>query len=452
MKGSICCQRHRQKGAIIVVITVAMFAILAMGALALDGGHLILSKNRLQNATDAAALSAAVTVERGGTHAQARQDGLATLASALGATDFGELNAGVDMSTMDYSLNGVTAQITVEFSFQPDPFTPVSDPSAEYARVTVDNVSLASYLAQVFNFDKRVSASAVAGPSTSTPYCSTDVLPMMVCAESLTESNFGYPMNQFMAMKISSGEPTEVGPGNFQLIRLGDNTGAADIRRAMAGESDSDGFCFGFDGPNATEMVETEPGNTTGPVAQGLNTRMGKWQGGQIDSTDHPPDHDICVGDRLDVNDSGEVTNLAGEVLPPPVETVAGDYYANPGDYYSGYYHHGHYNSVAGHSCPGTFTENTNHGVASRQLRREYSIVVADCGAGDNSGQTGVPFVGFACFYMLQDVTQKGNESYVIGEFLGDCTNDAGGVSETPDTTSGPYRIVLYHDPVSKDS
>ncbi|MBY6185065.1 hypothetical protein KUV89_00215 [Marinobacter hydrocarbonoclasticus] len=436
------------------MVTIAMFAILAMAALALDGGHLLLNKSRLQNAVDAAALSAAVSIERGRTQAEARLDGISTMSGALGQNDFAELSAGVDLSALDYAINAINNQITIEFSVEPDPFVAVSDPTAEYARVTVVHVGLPSFLAQVFGFNKEVSASAVAGPSTSTPNCSTDLLPMMVCAADLSSDaeNFGYPLNKFMAMKLSSGQDSDVGPGNFRLVRLGDNTGAADIRRAMAGDSNSDGFCFGYDGPNATETVETEPGNTTGPVAQGLNTRLGKWTGGQVNSNDHPPDHDICVGDTLDVNAEGQVIDTNGVPIEMMSESVEGDYYVNPQNYYSGYYHHGHYTSVAGHMCPTNYSEANTTTASGSEFRREFSIVVADCGDGDNSGQASMPFVGFACFYMMQEVVQKGNDSYVVGEFLGDCTNDAGGVSETPNSTAGPYRIVLYRDPDSKDS
>ncbi len=447
--------RRRQRGAIVIMITVAMFAILAMAALALDGGHQLLNKARLQNAVDAAALSGAVSLERGNDHLTARMEGLGTFTSALGAQDFNELSAGVSLGAFNYAQDDVSAQITMEFSHQPDPFIPVSDPEAQYVRVTVTDVQLNNFFAQVMGFDKRISASAVAGPSTSTPQCSTDLLPMMVCADDLNAENFGYPLNKMMAMKISSDQNSPIGPGNFQLIRLGDNTGAADIRDAMAGESSRDEFCFGYDGPNATEQVETEPGNTVGPVAQGLNTRMGRWQG-PVNATDHPQDFDTCVGDPLDVDSDGNITAQDGTPITIPDGTD--DYHTYMDNNYPRYYHNGLYNSVDGHSCPvasdgsNAFNRNSGAGSAGAPLRREFSIVVADCGTGNNNGQNSLPFVGFACFYLMQEVLQKGNDAYVIGEFLGDCTNDAGGISETPNNTAGPYRIVLYHAPFSEDS
>lgn len=49
---------RRQGGAVSVLMVIAMAAIAMTAALALDGGHMLLNKTRLQNAVDAAALGA----------------------------------------------------------------------------------------------------------------------------------------------------------------------------------------------------------------------------------------------------------------------------------------------------------------------------------------------------------------------------------------------------------
>src|SRR5512134_3718515 len=54
---------QRQRGAALVLVTVGMVALLLMAGLALDGGHIFLNKTRLQNTVDAAALSAAKTID-----------------------------------------------------------------------------------------------------------------------------------------------------------------------------------------------------------------------------------------------------------------------------------------------------------------------------------------------------------------------------------------------------
>ena len=55
---------QRQRGAVIVLVVIALAAMLLMAALALDGGHMLVNKTRLQNAVDAAALSGAKTLQQ----------------------------------------------------------------------------------------------------------------------------------------------------------------------------------------------------------------------------------------------------------------------------------------------------------------------------------------------------------------------------------------------------
>ena len=55
---------RRQEGAVSVLMVIALAAMAMMAALALDGGHMLLNKTRLQNAVDAAALSGAKTLSQ----------------------------------------------------------------------------------------------------------------------------------------------------------------------------------------------------------------------------------------------------------------------------------------------------------------------------------------------------------------------------------------------------
>lgn len=55
---------RRQGGAVSVLMVIALVAISMMAALALDGGHMLLNKTRLQNAVDAAALGGAKTLSQ----------------------------------------------------------------------------------------------------------------------------------------------------------------------------------------------------------------------------------------------------------------------------------------------------------------------------------------------------------------------------------------------------
>ena len=55
---------RRQRGAAMILVVVGMVAILGVAGLALDSGHMMLNKTRLQNSADAAALAAAKTLDQ----------------------------------------------------------------------------------------------------------------------------------------------------------------------------------------------------------------------------------------------------------------------------------------------------------------------------------------------------------------------------------------------------
>ena len=68
----------------------------------------------------------------------------------------------------------------------------------------------------------------------------------------------------------SGSQAGPIGPGNFQLARLG-GSGADVVRENLAG---------GFEGcASVGDDIPTQPGNAVGPVAQGLNTRLDNYSG-----------------------------------------------------------------------------------------------------------------------------------------------------------------------------
>jgi hypothetical protein len=86
--------------------------------------------------------------------------------------------------------------------------------------------------------------------------------------------------------------------------------------------------------------------------------------------------------------------------------------------------------------------------------RRVLAVPFVDCSSTVNGHGT-IPVVGFGCFFLLQEVIQRGNENFVFAEYIGDC--GAGGTpgpvpNPDPVATTGIYRIVLHNDPSSPDS
>ena len=418
---------QRQRGAVIVLIVVAMLSILAMAALALDGGHMLVNKTRLQNAVDAAALSGAKTLQQvmgsGNASSLARDAALDTLGRNAAASGNGELADALAGNAEGFAVVELAASVYGPFSF-PGPL------DAQYVRVSVPDYPLAGFfwgiLQEIGNGDspdKAVAAIATAGPSPTSP---CNIAPMMVCGDSSqynpdTGMFWGYQFGDLEVLKSAAGSASPIGPGNFQLIRLGDNTGAADIRAAMCGGVQQ---CHSIG-----NEVETEPGNTVGPVAQGLNTRFGVYNG-PVSAAACPPDLVTSFSDpRMTYNDS---------TSPPQVEYQGQPVSSNNGDLSTASDALLDYNDWVASvgNCPNGCESN---GVFERRMLK---IVVGDCD-GASGGQTSVPVLGFGCFFLLQTVSQQGSEAQVFGQFVEECEGDnVPGPNPVDDV--GPQIIQLY--------
>ena len=105
--------RPKERGAAIVLITIAMLVLILMAGLALDVGHMMVNKTRLQNAVDAAALSAAKTLDE--TSSTSLATAAALQALGLDANDPGNQELGT-------SYNGGSLNVTVEYSSTLPPF------------------------------------------------------------------------------------------------------------------------------------------------------------------------------------------------------------------------------------------------------------------------------------------------------------------------------------------
>ena len=397
-----------------ILFVVGLAAIIGMAGLALDTSHAMLNKTRLQNTVDAAALAAAKILDDTGDTVPAQAEALAMFAGNAAGGGNQEI-------AQAYGAGSLT--VTVQFSSTLNPFVPGSSPP-EYVRVRAENFSMPAWFSQVLGItDKVIAARAVAGPSpTINPAC--NLMPMMVCGDPEAGPPWwGYTPGEPDVLKsTSNGGDFEVGPGNFQLIRLGDGQGGSVIREGMAGSYDS---CL-----TIGDEIETEPGNTVGPVVQGINTRFGVHLGPLNGSEDiYPPD---VVTEQpippLDYDsDTDSVTYQGSPVTDSDDFFGYDDYQARVG--------------ALNYDNPppdGAFN------------RREVAIAIGDCTEA-TTGHGFLPLLGFGCYFLLQEAVQKGNESQIYGEFVDECT--AGGMpGPAPTTIPGPYLIQLYRDYSGNDS
>jgi hypothetical protein len=219
-----------------------------------------------------------------------------------------------------------------------------------------------------------------------------------------------------------------VGPGNFHLVRLG-APGANIVRQNLAGGYNQ---CL-----DLGDDVDTEPGVENGPVAQGLNTRFGQYQGGMNRDT-YPPDTVTTeTNPPLTLDADGSTVILRGGGTVNSINDVSFTY-----------------DDYTERQASGQF--DFPDGVP---LRRVLAVPFVDC-SGFNAGQSTLPLVGLGCFFLLQPVQQGGpggggNDSNVFAQFIGDC--EAGGTpgpapNPNPVANTGLYKIVLHNDPSSPDS
>jgi Flp pilus assembly protein TadG len=419
----------RQGGAVIVLVAVGIAALILCAALALDLGHTFLNKTRLQNTVDAAALAAAKALDNTGDTALATAEAMQAFANNAAAAGNSELNA-------SYAGGGGDIQVTVEYSATLPPFTSGSA-TGPYVRVRATGFVLPAWLATVGGItEKTVSASAVAGPRTLTVGSTVcNIAPMMVCGTPGASPLWGYEMNEPQVLKKSTaGGQSQVGPGNFQLIQLG-GSGAAIVRENMAGSFST---CLA-----GGTTIQTQTGNEAGPVAQGLNTRFGEYTGpmsGQ--QSTYPPDVIVdAQSPPLDAVPKNGDPAQGYDVYQGNTQITASniDQLYNYQDY------------QADVADPSTYDyQPVQDGGTGAYGRRTLAVPVGDC-SGTTNGQGSVPLLGFACFFLLQPAQQKGNDSYVYGQFIQDCEVN-GTPGPSPVAGSGPNIIQLYRNPGSTDS
>jgi Flp pilus assembly protein TadG len=401
--------RHRQRGIALPLVAVGLVAMLAIIGLALDASHALSNKTRLQNTVDAAALAAAK-----------EYDGSAdiALANAAAMSLFG-LNAdGAGNQELNTAFDANEISVVIQWSEDLDPF--VSTGVGPYVRVIATNFSIDATLTAVIgvtNIDIR--ASAVAGPSPSINVA-CNVAPMVVCAKDPSDPDlFGFEPNTLEVLKSAAGDSSDIGPGNFQLVRI-DCPGGDCIRDNMAGS---------YSGCLASgETVESEPGNTVGPSVQGLNTRFGAYTGPPQLET-YPPD--VVVGQPnppLTYDDAADTVQQGGTTVDYQTIDYGFEQYASDVN-----------NGIFDNPPP-----------VGAYNRRVLALPISSC-TGDASGQVTLDVLGFGCYFLLQQVQQQGNEAQIFGQFIEGC--NAGGLpGPAPDAGPAPYRIQLYKDTGSADS
>ena len=414
-------RRIRQRGIAMPIVVIGLIAMLAMVGLAIDSSHAFVNMTRLQNTADAAALAAAKVYDQTADTVPST----AAANSVFGLNTDGNGNFEIDSA---YDSGNIT--VTVQYSTTLNPF--VSSGVGPYVRVIATGFNMATGFITVIGItDMGIAASAVAGPSPTIDNA-CNIAPLLVCAENPTDpvGYYGFVQDKLMVLKPSPGNHSDVGPGNYKLLRL-NCPGGACVRDAMAGSYEA---CASTD-----ETVETEPGVTAGPTSQGFNTRFGIYNG-PVSSSDYPPDvvveaisppldtylDPVTGADIITVGNNGPVVEYASQI----------------GFSYTDY--------VARTGMPSITHDYPSYGSpAGAEWRRILALPVADC-SGDETGQSTIDVIGFACYFMLQQIG-GGQDKNIFGQFVNGCLA-GGSAGPNPGAGLGPYLIQLYKDPDSGNS
>jgi hypothetical protein len=418
---------RRQEGAVSVLMVFALAAIAMMAALALDGGHLMLNKTRLQNAVDAAALSGAKTLSQveGGLNIASvtRTAALNTLTQNANASGNNELAAAVAGNPGTFAVVELSSSVYGPFSY-PGPA------NAKYVRVSVPNYSLTGFfwgVVQAFGAvgSKAVAAIATAGPSPTSP---CDLAPLMVCGDPTKYDPaagmfWGFQFGDLQVLKTAAGNSSPIGPGNFQLLDFG--SGGSTVRDDLAGGGE---VCR-----NVGQNVQTAPGNKVGPTSQGLNTRFGIYNG-PVSASDYPPD--------LVTTSSNPAITYDDSVNPPQMKYKGQTVVSSSGNLTAGsdaIFDYNDWRTSTAACVAGSGSGCQSGGVFERRMLK---IVVGDC-TGKQGGSTSIPVLGFGCYYVVQPMSGGGTDSQIFGQFVKECEGD-NVPSPTPANDSGPQIIQLY--------
>jgi len=417
---------RRQEGSVSVLMVIALAAMAMMAALALDGGHMLLNKTRLQNAVDAAALSGAKTLRQvgGGINSASttKTAALNTLIQNANAAGNNELATAVGGNAGAFAVVELASSVYGPFSY-PGPT------DAKYVRVSVPSFGLTGIFwnfAQVFGTGglgtKAVAAIATAGPSPTNP---CDVAPLMICGDS-TQYNpaagmfWGFRFGDLQVLKSAANNSSPIGPGNFQLLDLGPK-----IIEGMAGGQKT---CS-----NVGENVLTEPGNKVGPASQGLNTRFGIYNG-PVSASDYPPDM-VTSSSNPAITYDDSVTPAQTLYNGQPVISSGGNLTAGS----DAILDYNDWKTRVAACVAGSGSGCQSGGVFERRMLK---IVVGDC-TGKQGGSTTIPVLGFGCYFVVQPMNGGGTQAQIFGQFVRECEGD-NVAGPSPSTSSGPQIIQLY--------
>ncbi|MGM9486091.1 pilus assembly protein TadG-related protein [Ideonella sp. YS5] len=398
-----------QRGAVAVVVGLTIVMLTGMVGLAIDGGHLYLTKTELQNASDACALSASYNLTGSPAITQA-----AFLESEAAGQTVGHRNK-VDFQNSDIAKSDITIEYAPALT---GPWIKaVSNPAgtSKYVRCTLQRTGITPYLMQVVGFgDQTVKAMATA---TLAPSQSNCAIPMGLCTQTGGSApEYGYVKGTWYGLDFTDTGGNANYTGNFRWLDFDPNNttpgcpggGANEIACVMQGA----GQCS-LPAPIAGSCPKT--GATTPPGCVGENGNVSKMEGaynsrfgvyksggGNPNMNTAPPDFTGLAYDATTWSLGHDAYAGTSGVSEKNFKQARSLHSSTQAAFYSNPYQN---TTVADH---------TDHGAD----RRLVVVPMVDCTNFTGGGKY-APIRAYACVLMLDTYRKTGNSVISKFEYIG---------------------------------
>lgn len=261
-------KRRGESGAVLATAAVGMLALLMAVGLGVDISRFYLAKTELQNAADAAALSAVSALN-------SSSSGITEATNRAVAT---MNNYEFNKKGLIFPRSNVLFAVNFDGPYMSEAAAKASPANIRFVQVTTPPSAVGvSFAAAIIGSSKDMSAEATAGMSVA-PNVFMDWIPLSVI-------DYDIPMSPGAVYTIRAAPQSSVSPGNYQILAVA-GAGGSDVRVGLASGVNIPA------GPGGVFAVDTKTGVTSGPVRAGINTRFDDYASG-LDPAQYPPDTNI---------------------------------------------------------------------------------------------------------------------------------------------------------------
>ena len=391
--------RARQRGAVAIVVGLAMAVLVGFIGLALDGGHLYLTKTELQNGADACALAASYELTGAPTIPAAAFERAEAAGKAVAAQNkVGFQGTAIPAGSVDVAFGTALSAGSAWVGAIGAPA------DSAYVRCTITRSGIVPSFMQVVGIGAQtVTAFATA---TLAPAQTNCAVPMALCAQPGSSApDFGYVVGNWYSMDFSESGGSANYTGNFRWIDFDPSSttpgcsggGANELACLLAGSGQCSlpppitGNCSTSGSSSPTPGCVGQNG-AINSLRQAFNSRFGLYGPGTLSVSTAPPDftgygystenwplgRDAYGGSAAGVPNfkSARIAHLSANDGTEATPDVDPPFYSNP------------YN-------PSSVAQHTSNGAD----RRLVVMPIVDCG-GFTGGQH-APVRAYACVLLL---------------------------------------------------